>query len=484
MATLNRRRPETLSPIERWLTSLDPRIDRAEAITAFMGAQTAGEREALQYAFTSLWARPDQLLPDGEWDVLMVRAGRGFGKTRSGSEGVRRLVNDGAARSVTIIGTTAAEVRDSMIEGESGLLTVHPPDVRPTYEPSKRLVTWPNGAVAHLRSAEEPDSIRSLNSDLVWADEPASWKAGSAPWDMAMLGNRIGRPHAILTGTPRPLPWLRDIEKASGTVLRRGSTYDNIGNLAPQFIRLVLDRYEGTRLGRQELHAEYLDDVEGALWTMLTIEATRIMQWDPSNPWGSLIAATDLPHRAPLGLGAWQPAAHERRPWATWVGVDPPAETAQCGIVIATAPAHGRASADHCVVLDDMSTDGPPEVWGARVVEAVRKWNAVGAVVERNQGGDMVRATIHAVDPNVKVEKVTATESKYDRAEPVAVLMAKGWIHHYGHLPALETLMSTWVAGEGKSPDPLDAMVHVVTKLLTIRPTRGGSKVHSPVART
>ncbi len=479
------RDPATYAPFERWVAEqvqLGHHPDAA--VDGFLASLTAAERIELQYAWTSLWARPNQVLPDGEWDTLFIRAGRGYGKTRTGAEGVRKLVCSGRARAVTLIAPTAADARDVMIENpESGLLVVHPQDVRPTYKPSIRSLEWPNGAIGYVRSAEEPDGLRGLNSDLVWGDEPASWKSGSAAWDNAQLGNRLGRPHSILTGTPRPLPWLREIEQAAGTIVRTGSTYENITNLAPSFIRLILARYENSRLGAQELHAQYLEDVEGALWRMAAIEAARLVVWDQRDPWGSLVRALTPEVRAAAGLGAFTLHPRERRPWEVWVGVDPPGETAECGIVVATAPKGGKAGEDHAVVLDDMSTEGAPEVWGAQVVAAIRKYGAVGAVVESNQGGDMTRATIHNVDPNVRVDKVRASESKADRAEPVSVLYPQ-WIHHHGILSKLESQQTTWVPDESKSPDRLDALVHVITKLL--RPQlgrRGKASVHSPIPR-
>lgn len=483
MPALADRDPATLSPIEAWLVNDVPEALHDEAVAQFNAASSAAERQTLKYAWTALWARPNQRLPIGEWDTWMVRAGRGYGKTRTGSEGVRKLVNEGRARQVTIIGPTAADARDVMIEGpDSGLLAVHPAEFMPTYKSSNRTVEWPNGAVGHVRSAEEPDSIRGLNSELVWGDEPASWKSGKEPWDNAMLGNRLGRPHAILTGTPRPLPWLQELEKLAGTRLATGSTYENVGNLAPQFITLILARYEGTRLGAQELHARYLDDVEGAMWRMAVIEAGRVMRFDRGNPWASLITGITEHSRAALGLGPFSVKAGDaRRPWVTWVAVDPPGETAECGIAVGAAPVNGRAGADHAVILDDMSVAGAAEVWAARVVEAFYKWGAAGVVVEKNQGGDMCRAVIHAQDPNVPIEKITAVESKGDRAEPVSALYAKGWVHHVGHLPELENQQTTWVAAEthGKSPDRLDALVHLVTKLLKPLPIQG-ARAYAP----
>lgn len=474
------RGPETLSPFERVLATV-PEEDRPDFIKQFWSNLGAGERADIAYAWNSMWARPAQQLPPGEWDLWDIRAGRGFGKTRSGSEGVRRLVNEGRARAVTIIGATAADARDVMIEGpESGLLAVHPPDARPVYKPSVRTVEWPNGALGHVRSAEEPDGIRGLNSELVWGDEPHSWKSGREAWDNAVLGNRIGRPRAILTGTPRPRPWLRELEAKPTTVLTTGSTYENVGNLAPQFVAMILERYEGTRLGAQELHALYLDDVEGALWTQPILDAIRISRFSMADPWRSLNVEIQRARTA-LGLPL-APIRIEARGWRVLVGVDPPGETAECGIVVGAAPIRGRAGTHHAVILDDMSIAGTPETWAAQVVAAVNKWGAEGAIVEKNQGGDMCRAVIHNIDPTINVTKVSASESKYDRAEPVSALFAKGWVHMVGYLAMLESQLITWVPDEGKSPDRLDALVHLVTALLAPMPV-ARSTVHSPLGQ-
>lgn len=475
------RDPATYSPVEAWLTGLPEGTDYGTAIAEFVAATPPAERDSLGYAWTSMWARPNQKLPTSDWLTLFLRAGRGFGKTRTGAEAVRKLVTDGDAGHVGIVGTTAADTRDVMIEGESGLLVAHPENTRPHYEPSKRLLTWPNGATGHIRSAEEPDSLRGLNTDLLWIDEPASWRYGKAAWDNAKLGNRIGRPRRIITGTPRPLPWLRAIEKERRTITVTGSTYDNLANLAPEFIADILGTYEGTRLGRQELHALYLEDVEGALWTLASIELHRIGALDRTGPWGSLTREI-AGGRTKAGLGLWTPAKGERRRFQTIVAVDPPAETAECGIVVATGPENGSAGRDHAIVLDDLSRKGTPEEWGAAVVAAVTKWNADMVVVEANQGGDMTRSTIHAVDPNVRVEKLRAVDSKADRAEPISALYARGWVHHAGTFPKLEDQMTTWVPGESKSPDRLDAAVHAVRWLLSVKNVKRASFA-SPIGR-
>ncbi len=477
------RDPATLSPFERFVVSFPPEL-RVDAVQRFYEQHTALEREQLRYAWYRLHARPAQRMPEGEWDTWMVRAGRGFGKTRTGAESVRRRVNAGEARYVTLIGPTAADSRDVMIEGESGLLAVHPPDTRPKYEPSKRLLSWPNGAIGHVRSAEEPDGLRGLNSDLIWGDEPASWKTGSAAWDNASLGNRLGTPKAILTGTPRPLPWLRELEREAGTVVTLGATFDNVGNLADAFVRLIVGRYQDTRLGLQELFAQYLDDTEGAFWKLRVIEQWRIATFDRARPAESLIEAlVALSSKGVVvDLGRIAALRRDRRRWRTIVAVDPPGETAECGIVIGTAPERAKMGVDHCVILGDDSLAGTPEEWGAQVVKSYRAWNAEAVYVESNQGGDMCRAVIHAVDATVPVRKIRAKVSKKERAQPVAALYEGGWIHHWGQLPKLEDQQTTWVPDESPSPDRLDAGVHLVRELLAdsiVAP----AKVISPVNR-
>jgi phage terminase large subunit-like protein len=256
-------------------------------------------------------------------------------------------------------------------------------------------------------------------------------------------------------------------------VTTTGSTYENASNLAQGFITDVLSRYEGTRLGRQELYAEFLDDVEGALWTEKIIDRARIATFDHGKPWQSL--------NAWLG-GRDRPAVLDRRAWRIVVAVDPPGETAECGIVVACAPTQGQAGVDHCVVLEDASLAGRPEEWGAQVAAAARRWNAERVIVESNQGGDMTRATIQAVDPGLRVEKVTATVSKAARAEPVSALYEKGFVHHSGFLPILEQQMCNWVPGVSKSPDRVDALVHAVASLLSERVQRA-AVVRSPSNR-
>jgi phage terminase large subunit-like protein len=225
--------------------------------------------EALSEGSYRTKARPEQLPPPGDWNIWMLLAGRGFGKTFTGSSYVNELVETGTARRIALIGATSGDIRDIQIDGESGILNTAPSWFRPTYEPSKRRVTWPNGAVATAYSSEEPDRLRGQNSDFLWADELASWSDAQNVWDMAQFGLRLGKhPRAIVTTTPRPIKLIKDILKREGddVVITRGSTYDNADHLAPAFLASIKRRYEGTRLGRQELFAEVLSDTPGALW--------------------------------------------------------------------------------------------------------------------------------------------------------------------------------------------------------------------------
>ena len=421
--------------------------------------------QAAEFRFLwEVWARPNQRIPEGmgrQFRAWMFRAGRGSGKTRAGAEMVREMVLAGRKR-IALVGPTSADVRDVMIEGESGILSVWPDDERPIWQPSLRRVTFANGAIAVSYSADEPERLRGPQHDLAWVDEPASMPRGEEAFSNLMLGLRLGdAPWVMVTGTPKPIRWLRDLAERADTITTTGSTFDNERHLAPTFIEDVLGRYSGTRHGRQELFAEWLDDVEGALWTQQIIDRARMSSFDPARPWQSL---NDW-----LTAGDGKPR-QDRRPWRVVVAVDPPGETAECGIVVAAAPVQGRAGVDHAVVLEDASIVGRPEEWGRQVVAAATRWGAERVVVESNQGGDMTRATIQAVNPNLRVEKITAKVGKAARAEPVSALYERGMVHHVGFHPLLEAQMTTWVVGESKSPDRMDALVHAISTLLTEQP--------------
>lgn len=464
--TIPARTIDTLSEAERLIHD--------GTIESVLARMTRTERRRMRKNW-SFWRRPNQVAPS-EWEaaqrrIWLIKAGRGYGKTRTGAEETRRQIR--RVQRIGLVGATAADARDVMVEGESGLLSVFPGEQRPVYEPSKRKVTFHNGATAMLYSADEPERLRGPQHAFVWGDEPASWRFGERAFDNAILGLRLGEtPIMMLTGTPKPTAWLRAVAARLDCVVTGGSTYENIGNLPEVFIEDVVGRYEGTRLGRQELLAEWLDDVEGALWLEAFLNLYRIELWDKDDPWRSLNAWL-LTQGSPL-------ITDVRRRWRIHVAVDPPAEGAECGIVVGMAPVHGRQGHDHCIILDDMSMAGRPEQWGSQVVAAWKKWGAEKIIVERNMGGDMTRSTIHAVDSTAPVEKINASESKADRAEPIAALYERGWIHHFGFFPMLESQMVTWVPDESKSPDRVDADVHCVRSLLRAEPRRA-AKVQSPI---
>lgn len=400
---------------------------------AFLNSLSQQDKADLFYRWP-YWARPNQLEPLEVWTVWLVMAGRGFGKTRTGAEWVRSRVRSGRAKSVGIVAETAADARDVMIEGPAGILAVTPKEDRPLYEPSKRRLTWPNGAVGSIFSAEEPGQLRGPQHDTVWADELAKWKrARQETWDNIEFGLRLGNdPRACVTTTPTPNQTLRMLLDDPETVLTVGSTYENLDNLAKTFIDRVVRRYEGTRLGRQELHAELLLDTPGALWTLAMIDACRIA------------TAPDL-KRVVVAIDP-----------ATTAGED----SDETGIVVAGLGRDGRG-----YVLDDRSLKATPMGWAQAAVSAYRAFRADRIVYESNQGGDMVRHTLESVDRSVPLKAVHASRGKQTRAEPVAALYEQRKVSHAGFFPKLEDQMTQWTPGE-KSPDSMDAMVWALTELM------------------
>jgi phage terminase large subunit-like protein len=422
--------PQVISQAER-LAHIELR--RREAA---LGALDEEASEAL-LADWQFWARPNQLPPPGDWRIWLLLAGRGFGKTRSGAEWVRRQVEQGKACRIALVAPTAASARDVMIEGESGLLAISPEDKRPSYEPSKRRLTWKNGAIATAFSAEEPDRLRGPQHDAAWCDELAAWHYAEA-WDMLMLGLRLGRdPRCVVTTTPKPVPLIRRLLADKRVALTRGSTYENARNLAPAFLDQIVRRYEGTRLGRQELEAELLEDVPGALWTRAVIERCRV------------------------------PAAPTLR--RIVVAIDPATSTGEgadeTGIVVAGLGLDGQG-----YVLDDLSGRYAPHEWARRAIAAYHARQADRVVAEVNNGGDMVEATLRMVDPAVSYRAVHASRGKAVRAEPVAALYEQGRVRHVGAFPALEDQMCAMTPdldrGAAASPDRCDALVWALTDLM------------------
>jgi len=420
--------PDERSLAER-LADLTP-----EALKTLIGDLTPNQQREMLYDW-SVWRRRTQTTPEGNWRVWLILAGRGFGKTRTGAEFIREQVVAGRARHIALVGATAADARDTMIEGESGLLRVFPPDQRPRYEPSKRRITFFNGASASTYSADEPDRLRGPNHELAWADELAAWRYSDA-WDQLMLGLRIGdHPRLVVTTTPRPVDVVRKlISTNDGTVvITRGSTYENQANLAPAFIEEMRRRYEGTTLGRQELHAEVLDDLEGSLWQRTDIDKARAIKTQPMK-------------RILVGI---DPATTSRT------------TSNETGIIVA-----GLGADDRGYILEDVSLRGSPDEWGRAAVTAYHRHNADRIVAESNQGGDMVRHTLFTVDRNVPVKLVHASRGKRTRAEPIAALYEQGRVSHAGSLTILEDQLCGWVPDLSDSPDRLDALVWALTDLM------------------
>lgn len=409
-----------------WMSSL-PAAERLGLLAKWPDDELA----ALEYDWR-FWARPDQLAPPGNWRTWLVMAGRGYGKTRVGAEWTRMSARDYPL--VNIIGATADDARDIMIEGESGILAVCPPDERPRYVGSKRRLEWPNGARSLIFTADEPERLRGKQHMRLWCDEVAAWRYPDA-WDQAMLGLRLGNdPRAVATTTPRPVRAVRELlaQEASGRVhVTRGSTYANRENLAPAFFDQIITKYEGTRLGRQELGGEYLDDTPGALWNRAMFDNRR--------------AAPDLVRVV--------------------VAVDPATTSGETsnetGIVVAGLGIDGRG-----YVLGDRSGRFSPDAWAKRAWAAFDDTRADRVVYESNQGGDMVLSVLRTVRRDGPVSGVHASRGKRTRAEPVAALYEQGKVTHCVPLDDLEDQLVSWTPEDGDSPDRLDALVWALTELM------------------
>jgi phage terminase large subunit-like protein len=400
--------------------------------------------DLLAHELSEGWAartRPNQLPPPGdEWFIWLLLAGRGFGKTRTLSEFVIERVNAGTAKRVALVAATAADARDVVVEGHSGILACAPAWNRPSYEPSKRRVTWPSGAIATFYSADEPERLRGPQHDLAAVDELGSWRRPEA-WDNLMFGLRLGeRPRCAVATTPRRTRLIRDLVAREGgdVVVTRGTSYENRANLAPDFIARIIKKYEGTRLGRQELMGELLLDTPGALWTHDQIEALRRTR-EPVLQ--RLVIAID-----PSG------SSDE--------------EADETGIVAAGVDEDGIGW-----VLADLSGRYPPPEWARRAVELYHSMKADRIVAETNFGGAMVEATIRAVDPNVSFRAVTASRGKVARAEPIAALYEQGRVFHRGPFDALEDEMAAFTsnfdrAKAGFSPGRVDALVWALSDLM------------------
>ena len=420
------------------------RLEPQELADHVAGMSTR-ERGEFAYDFLN-HAHEGQLPPDGDWHVWLVMAGRGFGKTRAGSEWVRRIAESDPNARIALVGASLGEARAVMVEGESGILACCPPDKRPPYEPSLRRIVWPNGALATLYSAAEPESLRGPQHSHAWCDEVAKWsnshERASRSWDNLLLGLRLGKDQRIMaTTTPRAVPLLRrllDDTRTKGLVLTQGATRDNAANLPTRFLAAMDAEFGNSALGLQELDGMLLEDIEGALWNRALLERCR---------------------------GACREDGLRR----VVVGVDPPASAHgdECGIVVC-----GQEESGLGVVLADCSI-GPasPEQWARAVAEAAAAWQADRVVAEANQGGAMVASVLRAADVSLPLKLVHASRGKVARAEPVAALYEAGRVRHAGMFARLEDQLCGLMAGgsyegPGRSPDRADALVWALTELM------------------
>lgn len=392
---------------------------------------------ALMYDWHGIWARDKQLPPEGDWRTWLINAGRGFGKTRVGAEETRAAAERHPI--LHLAGPTSSDVRDIMVEGESGILAVSPNWNRPRYEPSKRRLTWPNGSRALLFSADEPDRFRGPQCYWAWCDELAAWRYPDA-WDQLQFGLRLGtHPQCVVTTTPRPTQLIRELLADPTTVVTRGSTFENAGNLAQVFLDRVKAKYEGTRLGRQELYAELLEDTPGALWNWGMLDPIRLDMVPARETMTRIVVAVD-------------PAVSSKK------------TSDETGIVVVGIDARGMG-----YVLEDATSIYTPLGWAKKVVSLYKKWMADRVVAEVNNGGDLVEINLRQVDKTIPYTSVWASKGKKTRAEPVSALYEQARIRHAPFLTDLELQQTTWAAGiDEDSPNNIDAMVWGFTDLFNL----------------
>ncbi len=440
-----------------WLASATP-----EEVTEFLGSLSQNAFLSLPWLF-EFWALPHQLPPRGAWKTWVIMGGRGAGKTRAGAEWVRLQVegpgpgDPGLARRVALVGETVDQVRDVMVMGDSGIIACSPPDRKPEWLASKHQLVWPNGAIAQVFSAHEPDSMRGPQFDAAWADELGKWKKGGEAWDQLQFALRLGKnPRCVVTTTPRSVEVLKAILKNPSTVITHAPTEANRAHLAESFLAEVQARYGGTRLGRQELDGVLVEDEEGALWTTAMLERARV---GVVPEFSRIVVAVDPPVTATK-------------------------QSDECGIVVVGADTRGDPKDWRAVVLEDASVKGAsPEGWARAALAAMERHGADRLVAEVNQGGDLVEQVVRTIDPQVPFRAVHATRSKMLRAEPVAALYEQGRVAHVRGLGALEDQMCKMTAvgwkGSG-SPDRLDALVWALTELI-VAPM---GQVRRPTVRT
>lgn len=388
--------------------------------------------EAQRYDW-SLHARPEQLAPEGDWNVWLILAGRGWGKTRTGAEWIKSQALANPGTRWAIVAPTFADARDTCVEGDSGILSCLPSDSVSNWNRSMGELALTNGSRIKCFSADQPDRLRGPQHHGAWCDELAAWRYPDA-WDQLMFGLRLGtHPQTVVTTTPKPTRLVRELVEREGVSITRGNTFDNAANLAPAALAELRARYEGTRLGRQELYAELLTDVEGALWTYDLLEANRVSE------------APELVRVV--------------------VAIDPAVtsgeDSDETGIVVA-----GVGTDGHAYIVSDLSGRFSPDTWATRACSALQQHEGDRIIAEVNNGGDLVERTVRTVWPRAPYRAVRASRGKQTRAEPVAALYEQGRVHHVGMFPELEDQLTTWTPDSGKSPDRLDALVWALTELM------------------
>jgi phage terminase large subunit-like protein len=435
------------------LSSL-PKAEQA----SFLASLSQAEIDELEFNW-SFWGRKNQFAPTGPtrngrpWQNWLILAGRGFGKTRTGAEWVRAQMCGstplavGRRSHMAIIAETAKDARDVMVgdgrvSGEgSGLLQVHPKDFRPVYEPSKRRLTYPNGGMLSIYNGSEPDQLRGPQHDGAWCDELAKWQYAPESWDQLQFGLRLGlNPQCVITTTPRAIKLIKDIVKDEATIVTHGTSLENANNLSPQFASTIMRKYAGTRLGRQEIYAEILEDVPGALWQREVIDADRIKPYDV-------------------------PALKR-----IVVAIDPAVTSGEdadeTGVICV-----GLDFNDHGYILEDASGRYAPNDWAKKAIAIYKARGADRIIGETNNGGDMIENTIRVVDPNISYHGVHASRGKVIRAEPASALYEQHRVHHVGAFPQLEDQMCAFTtdfdrSAAGYSPDRMDALVWALFELM------------------
>ena len=469
-----------------------------KSLLAFYNGLTQPEMDEHPFDFASK-AHPGQIAPDCGWRTWLIMAGRGFGKTRAGAEWVRRTAEADPAARIALVAASLGEARSVMVEGQSGLLAIGPPERRPSFEPSLRRVRYPNGALATIYSAAEPESLRGPEHSHAWCDELAKWTnahgRAERAWDNLQMGLRLGEAQQVLvTTTPRAVPLLQRLLAQEGEedfYLTGGATEANRKHLPKAFITAMRRQFGDTALGRQELDGEMLAEVEGALWSRALLERCRIPprygEGDHPQDGGGAPSANPAIEGSGADTVPLHPSLRERSPSPAGggitrvvIGVDPPASSNgdACGIVVAAQLEDGSAA-----VLADCSVEKPsPERWARAVANAAAVWRADRVVAEANQGGAMVASVLRAADISLPVKLVHAARGKSARAEPVAALYEAGRVKHAGLFAQLEDELCGLMAGggyegPGRSPDRADALVWALSELMLGR--RGRPRIRN-----